>query len=269
MHLYVDDFDRLSNVKDESLKEIFSHPRGHWFTKPNKKLKESVQRFIARTGDAVPVCVLYFIPNRDLGSFSKGGAKSARRYLEFVTQFAEGLGDKDALVIFEPDALAHAIMHSGDLLDQRIRLINEALTIIANCCRNALVYLDVGHPRWISHFVISKTLKKVYNFHGISINVSNFVPTEECIRYGMSIGKPFVIDTSRNGAEYSDNGWCNPPNKRLGELPKIVKGHLLLEAFLWIKVPGESDGKENGGPKAGVFWPSYAKELLNDKKTRD
>jgi endoglucanase len=131
------------------------------------------------------------------------------------------------------------------------------------------VYLDVGHPRWISHFVISKTLKRVYNFYGISINVSNFVPTEECIRYGTSIGKPFVIDTSRNGAEYSDAGWCNPPNKRLGELPKIVEGHLLLEAFLWIKVPGESDGKENGGPKAGVFWPSYAKELLNDKKTGD
>lgn len=266
MDLYTDNFDRLSNLPDGSIKEIFSYPRGHWFCKPNKKLKESVQRFVRRTGNSIPICVIYFIPNRDLGSFSKGGARSEQRYIEYVTQFAEGLGTKEAIVIFEPDAIPHAIMQGGDLLDERISLINRALLVLKQCCPNACVYVDVGHPRWISHKVISKTLKKVYNYRGISINVSNFIPTKECIRFGVSIGEHFVIDTSRNGNDSisEEDGWCNPNGRKLGDRPRLVDDHILLDALLWIKVPGESDGKMNGGPKAGVFWKEYAEGLLNE-----
>ena len=31
-----------------------------------------------------------------------------------------------------------------------------------------------------------------------------------------------------------------------------------------IKIPGESDGKANGGPRAGRFWPEYASELVEN-----
>ncbi|GAA5206205.1 glycoside hydrolase family 6 protein [Microbacterium kyungheense] len=62
----------------------------------------------------------------------------------------------------------------------------------------------------------------------------------------------FVIDTSRNGqgtwtppaGVYSDpEDWCNPPGRGLGERPSTDTGDPLIDAYLWIKVPGESDGK--------------------------
>ena len=100
---------------------------------------------------------------------------------------------------------------------------------------------------------------------GFALNVSNFIPTPESIRYGERIsalvgGKHFIIDTSRNGA--GGNGeWCNPRGQALGAMPTTRPGNPLVDAFLWIKQPGESDGTCNGGPKAGKWWPEYALEL--------
>ena len=54
---------------------------------------------------------------------------------------------------------------------------------------------------------------------------------------------------TRRGAQHRDG-----PNT--GE-PKC-------DAYLWIKIPGESDGKGNGGPRAGKFWPEMATELIKD-----
>ena len=36
------------------------------------------------------------------------------------------------------------------------------------------------------------------------------------------------------------------------------------DAFLWIKLPGESDGKAQGAPKAGKFYAEYAKRLVDE-----
>ena len=265
MHLYIDDFDRVSNIHDEKIKYLFTFPRGHWYCKDNNNLSKSVSRFLRRVGEKVPVLVLYNIPNRDLGSFSKGGAEDDSQYLKFIDNFCQGLGSKEAIIIFEPDALPHAILHDAALLDKRLVLMNKALKIIADSCINAKVYVDVGHPRWIDANFISKILKKVYNYRGISINVSNFVTDDECLRYGNAIGRPFVIDSSRNGSKEETSEWCNPPGRRIGRHPEMVFNGL-LDGYLWIKVPGESDGKCNGGPKAGKFWKEYAMDLINEIK---
>jgi endoglucanase len=73
----------------------------------------------------------------------------------------------------------------------------------------------------------------------------------------------FVIDTSRNGRgplelsryrqppfEQPDTvlvglaagNWCNPPGTGLGPRPTVDTGVPLLDAYLWIKTVGESDG---------------------------
>ncbi|RRQ76679.1 glycoside hydrolase [Streptomyces griseofuscus] len=92
----------------------------------------------------------------------------------------------------------------------------------------------------------------------------------------------FVIDSSRNGtgpwtptASYSDpQDWCNPPGRGLGVRPTSRTGVPLLDAYLWIKVPGESDGSCTRGtagpedpeygvvdPAAGTWWPDQAHSL--------
>ncbi|CAM5532402.1 glycoside hydrolase family 6 protein [Streptomyces hirsutus] len=34
-----------------------------------------------------------------------------------------------------------------------------------------------------------------------------------------------------------------------------------MDAYLWVKRPGESDGECKGGPKAGEWWEDYAVKL--------
>jgi endoglucanase len=70
-----------------------------------------------------------------------------------------------------------------------------------------------------------------------------------------------VIDTSRNGNGPGDD-WCNPGGRAAGQRPTTDTGDPLVDAFLWIKRAGESDGPCNGGPAAGTFWPQYAVGLM-------
>jgi len=110
-------------------------------------------------------------------------------------------------------------------------------------------------------------------------NVDNAAnpPTSESLAH-------FVIDTSRNGrgpwtppaGKYSDpEVWCNPPGRGLGERPTTSTGNELVDAKLWIKVPGESDGRcyrgtagptdpERGviAPAAGAWFKEQAAELI-------
>ena len=101
------------------------------------------------------------------------------------------------------------------------------------------------------------------------------------LRYANMLGATpaavhFVIDTSRNGlgplnvapfgaAPYNQpagvlsalagGNWCNPPGAGLGLRPTANTGAALLDAYLWIKVPGESDGSCDiaGGARAWDF----------------
>ena len=97
----------------------------------------------------------------------------------------------------------------------------------------------------------------------------------------------FVIDTSRNGqgpwippADHpagDPQDWCNPPDRGLGYRPTANTGQPLLDAYLWIKIPGESDGQcyrwTSGpldpvrgiqDPPAGQWFPDMALELVKN-----
>lgn len=112
------------------------------------------------------------------------------------------------------------------------------------------------------------------------------------LRYANMLGSTtptthFVIDTSRNGvgpwqppAEHpagDPQDWCNPPDRGLGLRPTANTGKALVDAYLWIKIPGESDGqcfRWTGGPldpvrnmqdpAAGQWFPQMALELAHN-----
>jgi len=137
------------------------------------------------------------------------------------------------------------------------------------------VYIDAGHPEWYSAEEIAKRLNRAYvsMARGFALNVSNFVTTDDNIKYGTEISKlvgdkHFVIDTSRNGrgpkrTARGDIDWCNPEGRALGKQPTLNTGHALVDAFLWVKRPGESDGQCKNGPKAGEWWGEYALGLAS------
>ncbi|MGK5729857.1 glycoside hydrolase family 6 protein [Streptomyces sp. URMC 124] len=61
--------------------------------------------------------------------------------------------------------------------------------------------------------------------------------------------------------EHEPESWCNPPGRALGSRPTTATGNPRIDAFLWIKRPGESDGACRGAPPAGRWWAQYALDL--------
>ncbi|WP_283617132.1 glycoside hydrolase family 6 protein, partial [Mycolicibacterium poriferae] len=136
------------------------------------------------------------------------------------------------------------------------------------------VYVDAGHPRWVAADVMAGRLNQVgvQKARGFSLNTANFFTTEESMGYGQAIsgmtnGAHYVIDTSRNGAgpvEGDDLYWCNPSGRALGVAPTTATGNPTVDAFLWVKRPGESDGSCRGAPSAGTFVSQYAIDLARN-----
>lgn len=214
---------------------------------------------------AMPVFVAYNIPQRDCGGFSGSNTTTAQAYRDWVVAFANGIGGRRAAVVLEPDALA--MMDCLSDADQQLRLDLLKFAVQTFAARGSIaVYLDAGHPRWKSASTMSARLISagIALAQGFSLNVSNFYLTSENITYGTQVsalvgGKHFVIDTGRNGVgPTSDAQWCNPAGRALGLRPTTATGNALVDAYLWIKTPGESDGACNGAPRAGTWMPEYA-----------
>ena len=242
---------------------IAQQPQAFWINEWAGNPRSAVKKIVTQVGraDALPVLVAYNIPNRDCGSHSAGGANDGRAYKKWIRDFAAGFAGKKAVVVVEPDALA------GKCADaERTALIKDAVQVLKSA--GAAVYIDAGNPNWIPANVMSQRLLEagVGQADGFALNVSNFYRNAENIAYGEKLsrligGKHFIIDTSRNGNGSAGGAWCNPRGSALGSAPTARTGHHLIDAFLWIKRPGESDGKCNGGPNAGKFWGDYALDL--------
>ncbi len=107
---------------------------------------------------------------------------------------------------------------------------------------------------------------------GFSLNTTNYYSTEEEIGYGdaisgMTNGKHYVIDTSRNGAGPAPDSalsWCNPDGRALGTPPTTDTASPNADGYVWVKRVGESDGSCNGGPGAGQFVSQFAIDLARN-----
>ncbi|MFD6295478.1 glycoside hydrolase family 6 protein [Streptomyces sp. NPDC060235] len=220
--------------------------------------------------DRTALFVAYNIPHRDCGRHSAGGAADADAYRRWIGQFADALAGSRALVVLEPDAIAHLVdgCTPGAYRDERTRLLSDAVDRLKRQPRTT-VYVDAGNPEWIrdpGRLVEPLVRAGVANADGFSLNVANFQTDAVNRTYGAELserlgGKHFVVDTSRNGEGPLPGAWCNPPGRALGTRPATTTGEPALDAYLWIKRPGESDGECEGGPAAGQWWPEYALEL--------
>ena len=260
---------RRSRPQDAALLErIASQPvakwLGGWVGNIQREVNQAVST-ITSTG-ALPVFVAYNIPNRDCGSFSAGGAGGANTYRRWIGDFAKGVAGRSAIVILEPDALAGMDCLNQQGRDERMALLRGAVQDLK--AQAASVYLDAGNARWQPAAVMAPRLQQagIAMADGFSLNVSNFQATAENVAYGEQLsrltgGRHFIIDTSRNGIPATGGEWCNPRGRALGITPTTNTGHPLIDAFLWVKQPGESDGTCNGGPQAGSWWTAYALEL--------
>lgn len=222
----------------------------------------------ASASGKTPVFVIYTSPH---GSESRWYASiTGGTYHDLVAEIARGIGHYEAWVVLEPDALPIANQYSAVERAKRMEEFRRSIALINEHAPNARVYIDAGHSRWVSLADKAQLLREagITEAHGFSLNVSNFQTTESNVAYGRQLsdlvgGKPFIIDTSRNGiGPTADNEWCNAPDRALGQHPDLSPGIPRVDGLLWIKPPGESDGYCNGGPQAGKFWMEYALGLV-------
>jgi endoglucanase len=258
----------------EQIRKIAEQPTGEWIGPESPEQEAKGFTEAADKAGRTALLVLYNIPHRDCGQYSQGGAADGDAYRTWIDGVAAGIGDRAATVILEPDAILHLAdgCTQDEFDEERYDLLKGAVTTLKSL-KNTKVYLDAGNAGWGQPDEIYQPLQwaGIDRADGFAVNVSNFYSTKDSIAYGKQLSakvgnKHFVIDTSRNGnGPYTggneDERWCNPPGRALGETPTAKTSDPLVDAYLWVKRPGESDGTCKGGPKAGQWWPTYALKL--------
>ncbi|SNS55085.1 endoglucanase [Geodermatophilus saharensis] len=269
----------------EALAPLAEQPTATWFaTNDNPYPAVEEVSLAADAAGELPVLVAYNVPGRDCGLYSSGGAPDADAYLAWIGSFAAALGDRPAVVVLEPDAVPQALVGCpGVDAAARYEVLAQAVDILDRQ-PGARVYVDAGNASWVQDLpALADALRRsgIDAADGFALNVSNYETTEASTEYGTELsrvledgapeGTPpahFVVDTSRNGAgppedSGSEEGrWCNPPGRALGEEPTTSTDVPRLDALLWVKQPGDSDGTCGGGPPAGQWWPEAALELV-------
>jgi len=177
-----------------AMAKLASWPEAAWFTdgtpaQVNTQVRALVRR--AALERAVPVLVAYDIPLRDCGQYSSGGAASDAAYQAWIAAFARGLGNGQAVVILEPDALANLPSDcsatsdpTGALSAARIADLRYAVSVL-EAQPGTSVYLDAGNSQWHSTGDMAARLiqANVAQAQGFFLNVSNFQPTDQSDHY--------------------------------------------------------------------------------------
>ncbi|MFE2016808.1 glycoside hydrolase family 6 protein [Streptomyces sp. NPDC059499] len=252
---------------------IAAQPAAVWFAAYNPSAVTAQVRAVtsgAAAAGRTPVLVPYAIPDRDCGGASEGGAPGLAAYDAWMGEFAEGLGSGPVIVILEPDAIALSDCLSAGQRAARFASLARAGRTLHAANPRARVYFDGGHSGWHAAAKQAAALKEAgaaTSGDGIFTNVSNFHSTADEAAYARrvlaALGGPArlgaVIDTSRNGNGAPQAGdWCDPGGRALGRTPTTRTGESRIDAYLWVKLPGESDGCKGA---AGSFTPDYAYAL--------
>jgi endoglucanase len=242
---------------------------GDWWSED--LMRSVLRRHVAAAAaqGATLVFVTYAIPFRDCGGHSAGGT-TYDGYLDWNRVIAQELAGTHAVVLVEPDSLASlsSTKCAGEVV-ARPPLIAAAVDILADA--GLVTYLDGGNARWLTPAVQADWLKRagIARANGFFTNVSNFSTTQAEADYAGKVSsrvgwKHYVIDVSRNGRGWTGT-WCNPAGAGLGVAPRSTEGAGKMDALLWVKHPGASDGPCTGGPAAGAWFESGALELARNR----
>jgi endoglucanase len=251
---------------------IASVPQARWFTTTNtSSVRSEISSFVGAAASAgkIPILVVYNIPNRDCGGASGGGAPSHQAYRAWVDEVAAGLAGRPASIVLEPDVLP--IMSNCQNAEQQSQTrasMSYAGKKLKSGSSRAKVYYDIGNSAWLTPAEAAGRLRAADvsgSSDGIASNVSNYRTTSAEVAYTKAVldavgdGRlKAVIDTSRNGNGPLGSEWCDPAGRAIGTPSTTSTGDARIDAFLWVKLPGEADGCI---APAGQFVPQRAYEL--------
>ncbi|KAK2759053.1 hypothetical protein FQN54_003152 [Arachnomyces sp. PD_36] len=184
---------------------------------------------------------------------------------------------------------------------------------------NVSMYLDAGHSGWLGWPANIKPAAEMYgelyktagspaSVRGLALNVANYNawtlesppdyvetnPNYDEKKFVAAFGPlleeagfsaHFIVDTGRNGvqptAQIEQGDWCNVIDTGFGVRPTSDTGDALVDAFVWVKPGGESDGTSDEtaerydlhcgledslkpAPEAGQWFQAYFEQLLTN-----
>jgi len=283
-----DSFRRRGMSHDADLMwKLASRPRARWlgrWTRPRttKKIREYLNCVDALQPGSVPLMTVMRAQAKKCNPkrYGGGGRAEDRRTREWYRQFADAVGNRRVVILFEPDSLGTIDCQKRRRRRARMKLLAYGVKVMSKI-PNATVYLEAGASDWEPARRTAWQLRSIGigRVRGFMLNVTHYDWTINNIRHGRQIsrltgGKPFVISTAFNGrgpVHYRKwisrarhvwrtiNVWCHPLKRGLGPPPTTATGYRKVDAFLWIGRPGYSGGSCNGGPlPVGTFWPARA-----------
>lgn len=253
------------------VKKITANQSTSWFGNWNADVTRDVRARIAGANRRGGVAALatYNVPGRHCGTYGRVTVATPALFDAWVRRFVAGLGSTRAVVVVEADAVAD--LQCLPARQRTARLAQVKREVDAITAQGSWAYIDAGHSHWIGVHELARRLKAagIDNAAGFALNDGNTWSTEASIRYGTQVSKlvgdaHFVVDTSRNGVPRTDSAWCNPVGAGLGHPPTTQTSSALVDAYLWIKNPGVSDGRCRAGTRVGTWMQDYALHLAQN-----
>jgi len=254
-------------------------PTAVWLDKVSElsRMEEALQMATeqqARTGRPV-LCtfVVYNLPGRDCSAKASNGEISATdglpayesRYLQPLLAILRRFPDPRKVFFIEPDSLPNLVtnLHVPKCAGVAQAYKEGIIRAVEVLAPYGTIYLDVGWSGWIgswSSHQMAQLLDTVMtrmpadamaSVRGIVTDISNYgtVYAEEAyartmLRELAQLGRTdlhAVIDTGRDAKDMGGQ-WCNANGAGAGPTPTPETGKDAIDAYFWIKPPGESDG---------------------------
>jgi cellulose 1,4-beta-cellobiosidase len=257
----------------------------------------------------------------ELEANENGEARYQHDYVDVIAAAFRAHPDQRIAAVLEPDSLSNLVTNLGNARCQAAEGIYKrsiAYAITKLSLPNVFLYLDAAHAGWLGwpkNLAKSVPLYKEVltmaggadRVRGFALDVSNYDPAQDptapprvadyaasdelgyagdlsaALRKAGITGKGFVVDTGRDGRaniRTAAGNWCNIKGAGLGERPRANPAPK-IDAYLYIKVPGESDGTSDpkaprfdencasddaapGAPQAGKMFDSFLIDLLKN-----
>ena len=198
--------------------------------------------------------------------------------------FARGIGPRRATVILEPDAIPQAgrrTASSAAAKAERYALLARRRAHARGAAQHRRLHRRrqprLGAPaRPPGRAAARSPASRAAD--GFALNVSNFYRTGHVIALRPRALAPAGRRALRDRHE-PQRQRPQPPGRRRrpevvqparaarsGAAPRTSTGQRKVDAYLWVKQPGASDGScRAGAPPAGHWWPEYALALVRNR----
>ncbi|KAI0748569.1 cellobiohydrolaseII [Daedaleopsis nitida] len=253
-------------------------------------------------------------------SIADGGEQKYYDYIDQIVAQVKKFPDVRVVAVVEPDSLANLVTNLNVSKCSNAQTVYKACVTYALkqlASVGVYMYMDAGHAGWLGWPANIQPAATLFSqmfkaggsspfIRGLATNVANYnalrAASPDPITQGnanydeqhyidafgpmlANAGFPaqFVVDQGRAGQQnlrQQWGDWCNIKGAGFGTRPTTNTGSSLIDAIVWVKPGGESDGTSNSSsprfdstcslsdatqpaPEAGTWFQTYFETLVS------